>query len=34
VCTGHSKSVSGARVVKEWNPSLNVEGVEKFVGPA
>ena len=29
---GHSKSISGARVVKGWNPQMNVEGVEKFVG--
>ena len=28
-----SKSLSGARVVKEWNPSMNVQGIEKFVGP-
>jgi ubiquitin-activating enzyme E1 len=30
---GSSKSKSGARVVKEWNPSMNIEGVEEFVGP-
>jgi ubiquitin-activating enzyme E1 len=30
---GSSKSKSGARVVKEWNPDMNIEGVEKFVGP-
>jgi ubiquitin-activating enzyme E1 len=28
----HSKSKTGARVVKEWNPPMNVEGVEQFVG--
>eukprot|EP01044_Picomonas_judraskeda_P000417 COSAG03_NODE_18_length_21685_cov_15.938988_23_plen_762_part_00 len=31
---GKSKSLSGARVVKGWNPDMNVEGVEKFVGPS
>jgi ubiquitin-activating enzyme E1 len=31
---GTSKSKSGARVVKEWNPAMNIEGVEKFVGPS
>ena len=31
---GNSKSISGARVVKEWNPDMNVEGIEKFVGPS
>ena len=30
---GSSKSVTGARVVKEWNPAMNVEGIEQFVGP-
>jgi len=30
---GSSKSKSGARVVKEWNPAMNIEGVEMFVGP-
>ena len=29
---GNSKSISGARVVREWNPDMNVEGVEQFVG--
>ena len=29
---GCSKSVSGARVVKEWNPAMNIKGVEQFVG--
>lgn len=31
---GYSKSISGARVVKGWNPEMNVEGIEKFVGPS
>ncbi len=31
---GSSKSTTGARVVKGWNPALNVEGIEKFVGPS
>lgn len=31
---GNSKSTSGARVVKEWNPNMNVVGIEKFVGPS
>lgn len=31
---GNSKSLSGARVVKEWNPAMNVTGIEKFVGPS
>ena len=26
--------MSGARVVKEWNPDMHIEGVEKFVGPS
>ncbi len=30
---GSSKSKSGARVVKEWNSDMNIEGVEEFVGP-
>jgi ubiquitin-activating enzyme E1 len=29
---GHSKSVSGARVVKSWNPKLNIVALEKRVG--
>lgn len=28
-----SKSLTGARVVGEWNPTMNVNGIEKFVGP-
>ena len=31
---GNSKSVSGARVVKGWNPDMRVEGIEKFCGPS
>ena len=31
---GASKSVSGARVVKAWNPEMHIEGVEQFVGPS
>jgi molybdopterin/thiamine biosynthesis adenylyltransferase len=31
---GNSKSLSGARVVKGWNPAMQVDGVEKFVGPS
>ena len=31
---GMSKSVTGARVIKDWNPLVNVEGLEKFVGPS
>jgi ubiquitin-activating enzyme E1 len=30
---GNPKSVSGARVVKEWNPQLNITALEKKVGP-
>ena len=30
---GSPKSVSGARVVKEWNPQLNIVALEKKVGP-
>jgi ubiquitin-activating enzyme E1 len=30
---GSPKSVSGARVVKEWNPQLNITALEKKVGP-
>jgi ubiquitin-activating enzyme E1 len=29
----HSKSKTGARVVKGWNSDMNIEGIEKFVGP-
>jgi ubiquitin-activating enzyme E1 len=28
---GSSKSVTGARVVKGWNPSMNIEGIVKKV---
>jgi len=30
---GHSKSICGAQVVKNWNPALNITSLEKFVGP-
>ncbi|KAL7550696.1 hypothetical protein ACHAWF_013915 [Thalassiosira exigua] len=30
---GHPKSVRGALVVKRWNPSVNIEALEKKVGP-
>lgn len=30
---GSPKSVSGARVVKEWNPQLNITALEAKVGP-
>ena len=30
---GSPKSVSGARVVKGWNPQMNIEALEKKVGP-
>ena len=30
---GSPKSVSGARVVKEWNPQMNITALEKKVGP-
>mmetsp|Transcript_30781 Transcript_30781/g.80546 ORF Transcript_30781/g.80546 Transcript_30781/m.80546 type:complete len:1703 (+) Transcript_30781:130-5238(+) len=29
---GQPKSVTGARVVKKWNPAMNVEGIEYRVG--
>ena len=29
---GHPKSVRGAMVVKKWNPSVNIEALEKKVG--
>jgi ubiquitin-activating enzyme E1 len=29
---GSAKSVSGARVVKKWNPQMNIEALEKKVG--
>jgi ubiquitin-protein ligase/molybdopterin/thiamine biosynthesis adenylyltransferase len=31
---GNSKSKAGARVVGEWNTTMNIEGIEKFVGPS
>jgi ubiquitin-activating enzyme E1 len=30
---GSPKSVSGARVVKEWNPQLHITALERKVGP-
>ena len=30
---GSPKSVSGARVVREWNPQMNITALEKKVGP-
>jgi len=30
---GQPKSICGAKVVKSWNPALNIESLEMFVGP-
>jgi len=29
---GHSKSISAAGVITGWNPDINIDGIEKFVG--